>query len=74
MEVAILVQAVLFGTLSAIVAKQKHRDAGGGLFLGLIFGVFGFIASLIVEETEPPKPPGDGAFDCKLPRNSPIRN
>jgi len=62
MEIALIVQAILFGALSSIVAKQKNRDPAGWFFLGLILGVFGFIASLIVEE-EPDKQSDAGAFD-----------
>lgn len=58
-----MVQAILFGALSAIVAKQKHRGPGGWFFIGLILGIFGFIASLVVEEVEPGADSPSNEFD-----------
>lgn len=46
----ILLQALAFGVLSAIVASNKNRSVGGWFFIGLTFGLFGFVASLLVNE------------------------
>ena len=48
-----IIGAVGFGVLSAIVATKKNRDNVGWFFLGFLFGPFGFVASLVVEELEP---------------------
>ena len=50
--VFIIVYAIAFGILSAIAVKNKNRDQAGWFFLGLIFGVFGLIAALIVDRVE----------------------
>jgi len=52
----LLFQAVAFAVLSAIVADRKKRNPTGWGFIGLVFGLFGFIAALVVEEVEPEKP------------------
>ena len=48
----LLVQAVAFAVLSGIVANKKSRDPVGWGLLGLVFGLLGFIAALVVEEVE----------------------
>ena len=48
----LLFQAVAFAVLSGIVANKKSRDPVGWGLLGLVFGLFGFIAALVVEEVE----------------------
>ncbi|MCS3616494.1 zinc ribbon domain-containing protein [Salinibacter ruber] len=48
----LFVQAVVFGILSAIIASNKNRSAGGWGALGLLFGLFGFIAAIAVGEAE----------------------
>ena len=61
----IFVYAIAFGVLSAIAVKNKNRDQAGWFFIGLLFGVFGLIAALIVDRIETqqrPKSPDD-AFD-----------
>jgi hypothetical protein len=60
--------AFAFGGLSAIVASTKKKDAVGWFIIGFLFGPFGFIASLIVDEAEPdsgqsPARTKDGTFD-----------
>ena len=44
--------AVIFGALSAIAVKNKNRDQFGWFFIGFFFGIFGLIASLIVDKIE----------------------
>jgi len=48
----LLVQAVAFAILSAIIASNKNRSAGGWGALGFLFGLFGFIAAIAVGEVE----------------------
>lgn len=40
---------VACGVLSAIVASNKHRNAGAWFFIGFLLGPVGFIASLVVK-------------------------
>jgi len=49
----LLFQAVAFAVLSAIVASNKNRDPAGWGIIGFLFGLFGFVAALVVEEVEP---------------------
>ena len=49
----LLFQAVAFAVLSAIVASNKNRDPAGWGIIGVLFGLFGFVAALVVEEVEP---------------------
>lgn len=49
----LLFQAVAFAVLSGIVADRKRRNPTGWGFIGLVFGLFGFIAALVVEKVEP---------------------
>ena len=48
--VLLFLQAVTFGVLSAIIASNKNRSAGGWGALGFLFGLFGFIAAIAVGE------------------------
>ncbi len=48
----ILIQAVTFAILSGIVASNKNRDPAGWGVIGLLFGLFGFIAVVAVGEGE----------------------
>jgi hypothetical protein len=48
----ILIQAVTFAILSGIVASNKNRDPAGWSVIGLLFGLFGFIAAVAVGEGE----------------------
>lgn len=41
-----------WGILSALVASGKERSAASWFFIGILFGPFGFIASLIVSTPE----------------------
>jgi hypothetical protein len=63
MEIVLLIQALLFGVLSTIVAKQKNRDPARWFFIGLVLGLLGFLASLVVEETEVTEPIDGGEFN-----------
>jgi len=49
----LLFQAVACAVLSGIVANNKNRDPVGWSILGFLFGLFGFVAALVVEEVEP---------------------
>lgn len=49
----LLFQAVAFAVLSGIVANKKNREPLGWGILGFLFGIFGFVAALVVEEGEP---------------------
>ena len=48
----LLIQAVAFAVLSGIVASNKNRDPAGWSVIGLLFGLFGFIAAVAVGEGE----------------------
>lgn len=48
-----LVQAVAFAVLSGIVANNKNRNPAGWGALGFLFGLFAFIAVLVLEKVEP---------------------
>ncbi|MBB4060055.1 hypothetical protein GGP80_000615 [Salinibacter ruber] len=49
----LLIQAVAFAVLSGIVASNKNRSVGAWSVLGFVFGLFAFVAALVVEEVEP---------------------
>ena len=48
----LLIQAVTFAILSGIVASNKNRDPAGWGVLGFLFGLFGFIAAIAVDDAE----------------------
>jgi hypothetical protein len=48
----VFLQAVVFAVLSGIVASNKNRDAFGWGVLGFLFGLFGFIAAIAVDDVE----------------------
>lgn len=61
------IQALVFGSLSAIIASNKNRSGHRWFFLGLILGPFGFIAVLVVGEVEEPAQvftPEEGRKPC----------
>lgn len=49
----LLFQAVACAVLSGIVANNKNRNVGEWSVLGFIFGLFAFLAVLVIEEIEP---------------------
>ncbi|MCS4034516.1 ribosomal protein L32 [Salinibacter ruber] len=49
----LLFQAIACGALSGIVASNKNRNPAGWGVLGFLFGLFGLIAVLVMEEVEP---------------------
>lgn len=52
MVAVLLVQAVAFAVLSAIIASNKNRSTAGWGALGFVFGLFGFIAAIAVSEVK----------------------
>lgn len=52
----ILVDGIAFGIISSLAVKRKHRDPFGWFLIGFIFGVFGFLAALLVEDIEEDTP------------------
>ncbi len=48
----LLFQAVAFAVLSGIVANNKNLDPTKWSTLGFLFGIFGFVAALVVESAE----------------------
>jgi hypothetical protein len=63
MTQVLIAQAVLFGIISAVVANQKNRGPVQWFFLGLAFGVFGFIGSLIVSDVRADSGSESTSFD-----------
>jgi hypothetical protein len=58
----VLIMAILIWILfivgCAIMAKQKNRDVSNWTILGLLFGIFAFIAILVIDPLPtPPTPP-----------------
>ena len=51
---------IAFGVLSVTVAGRKNRDRVAWFLIGLIFGPFGFVASLVVDQVEPSQKAGIG--------------
>ncbi len=39
-----------FAILTGLAAKKRNRNAGGWFLIGLVFGIFGLIAVLVVGE------------------------
>lgn len=50
MGTVLLVQAIAFAVLTGISANRKERSVGSWAAIGFFFGVFGFVASLLVED------------------------
>lgn len=67
----LFIQAVVFAVLSAIVASDKNRSAAGWSILGFLFGLFGFIAAIVVsegeEETQPDREKQSSSKEGHLP-------
>lgn len=71
----LLFQAAAFAVLSGIVANNKNRSVGGWSALGFVFGLFAFVAVLVLEQVEPEgeertkeKRPEKGAGQPSTPR------
>lgn len=48
----LIIYSVAFGVLSSIAVKSKNRDQVNWFFIGLFFGIFGFVAALIIDERD----------------------
>ena len=48
----ILIYAIAFGIVTSLAAKTKGRDPFSWFYIGLVFGVFGLIAVLVMEKSE----------------------
>ena len=44
---------LMFGILSAVVASNKKRSAGGWFLIGTLLGPFGFLLALVMSKVEP---------------------
>ena len=60
----LLVQAIAFGILSLLVAERKGRSKERWFLIGFLFGIFGFVAALVVGEAEAGN--ASGPFDPEL--------
>lgn len=47
---ASILQAIGFGVISSLAGRRKNRDTLLWFFIGLAFSIFGFVASLLVED------------------------
>jgi hypothetical protein len=45
-----LFYAVAFGIVTSLAARNKNRDPAAWFFIGFLFGVFGLIAVLVMEQ------------------------
>jgi len=45
---ALLLYSIIFGIVTAFIANNKGRNGTFWFMIGLLFGIFGFIASLLV--------------------------
>ena len=52
------------GAAGMAIAKSKNRDAGEGLALGLILGIFGVLIAAVLPSKGAPPPPGLRAIRC----------
>jgi len=50
--IIIVVQGVICGVLSGVIARSKGRDATAWFFAGLLFGIFGLIAAAGIGKQE----------------------
>lgn len=53
--VFLVIYGIAFGILSSIAVKNKNRDQGIWFLVGFLFGIFGFIAAIIIDKYEPEK-------------------
>jgi len=63
----IFLYSLCFATVTAIAAKSRNRDPFSWFFIGLIFGLFGLIAVLVMAE-------GDEETESFVNPHSPINN
>lgn len=52
MLLAIILYSVCFGLVTALAANSRNREPLGWFFIGLLFGVFGLIAVLVMAAPE----------------------
>jgi endogenous inhibitor of DNA gyrase (YacG/DUF329 family) len=52
MLTAIIIYSLCFGTVTALAAKSRNRDPMNWFWIGLLFGVFGLIAVLVMREED----------------------
>ena len=52
MLTAIIVYSLCFGTVTALAAKSRNRDPMNWFWIGLLFGIFGLIAVLVMKEED----------------------
>ena len=52
MIILYLAYIICFGVVTSLAAKSRNRDPLGWFFIGLVFGLFGLIAVLVMGEQE----------------------
>ena len=52
MLIIYLTYIICFGVVTSLAAKSRNRDPLGWFFIGLLFGLFGLIAVLVMGEQE----------------------
>ena len=52
MLIAFFLYTICFGVVTSLAAKSRNRDPLGWFFIGLLFGLFGLIAVLVMAEQE----------------------
>jgi Na+/melibiose symporter-like transporter len=67
MIAVILLYSICFAAVTAIAAKSRSRDPFSWFFIGLIFGLFGLIAVLVMAE-------GDEETETDVNLRSTLRN
>ena len=67
----LLFQAVAFAVLSGIVASNKNLAPTKWSILGFLFGIFGFVAALVVKSAEPEEEPEKDQRSERATRQSP---
>ena len=62
-----------FAVVTAIAASSRGRSGGAWFFLGLLFGVFGLIAVLVMPRVEAPGQASVGALPNETKRRAELR-